>query len=521
MEIEATHTFLKEQRTIALLEPIKETLKFEKEDFLSNEQEKMPLFESVREYMQKDMSDYHTPGHKQGKGVSQELLDLVGRDIFKMDLTEIPNIDNFYTATTVIKESQELLAKAYGADHSFFLINGSTSGNQVMIMSVCKPNDKIILPRNIHKSVISAVVLSGAIPLYVPSLYEEELGMSHGINLAILEKTLIENPDAKAVMIVNPTYFGTTVNIKEVVNLVHRYNRLILVDEAHGAHFKFNTNLPMSAVEAGADMVIQSPHKIIASLSQTSWIHVNGPRVDVKRVKKFLQIMQSTSPSYIFLTSLDVARKQMAVEGQELLDRTIELAEYARAEINKIPNVRCFGKEVIGQFGIYDYDVTKLVIDFTNAGISGFKALDLMNQNHNIQPEMATLYNVLCLVTIGNDRRDLDRLIESVRDVATNNEYTKDYETDYLLPEIPAIPKMAISPREAFYADLEEVNFSESAGRISAEVISPYPPGIPILIPGEIITDETIYYLRIVQKYGAVINGAEDPNLKTIKVVKE
>lgn len=485
-----------------------------------NKHQKAPLFESVKDYISKDMSDYHTPGHKQGKGISKEFLDLVGENIFRMDLTEIPNIDNLYTAETVIKESQELVAEAYGSDHCFFLVNGSTVGNNVMIMSVCSPGDKIIIPRNIHKSVISGIVLSGAIPLYIPSIWDEDLGMSHGLDLEILEKTLIDNPDAKAVMLLNPTYYGTTIDIKSVVDLVHRHNIPVLVDEAHGPHFRFHEALPMSGVEAGADMVIQSTHKILSSLSQSSWLHVQGNRVDVKRAKSFLQMLQSTSPSYILLTSLDLARKQMVTQGRDLLQRTIELSEYARKELNLIEGVHCIGREKVGQFGIYDIDPTKLVIDFTSLGISGFKALDIMNYHHNIQSEMSTVYNVLELVTIANDKRDLDRLINAAKDIATNKAYTKDFDLSSRVPMIPIRPKLIMSPRDAFYSEKERINFDDSLGRISTEIISPYPPGIPILAPGEEITSETIEYLKIMKNYGAVMSGPEDKTLNTLKVVK-
>lgn len=485
-----------------------------------NKHQKAPLFESVKDYISKDMSDYHTPGHKQGKGIIKEFLDLVGENIFRMDLTEIPNIDNLYTAETVIKESQELAAEAYGSEHCFFLVNGSTVGNNVMIMSVCAPGDKIIIPRNIHKSVISGIILSGAIPIYIPSIWDDELGMSHGIDLELLEQALIDNPDAKAVMVLNPTYYGTTVDIKHVVNLVHKYNVPILVDEAHGPHFKFHEDLPMSAVEAGADMVIQSTHKILCSLSQSSWLHVQGNRVDVKRAKSFLQILQSTSPSYILLTSLDLARKQMVTQGRDLLQRTIELSEYARTELNKIPGVRCIGKEKVGHLGIYDIDPTKLVIDFTSLGISGFKALDIMNYNHNIQSEMATVYNVLELVTVANDKRDLDRLIEAAKDIAYNKDYTQDFKVNSKVPIIPIKPRIIMSPRDAFYAEKENILFEDSLGRISTEIVSPYPPGIPILAPGEEITSETIEYLKIMKNYGAVMSGPEDKTLTRLKVVK-
>lgn len=484
-------------------------------------QKRTPLFDSVKEYISKDMSDYHTPGHKQGKGISKEFLELVGDNIFKMDLTEIPNIDNLYTAETVIKESQELTAEAYGSDNCFFLVNGSTVGNNVMIMTVCSPGEKIIIPRNIHKSVMSAIILSGAIPIYIPAIWDEELGFSHGIDIEILESTLQEHSDAKAVMLVNPTYYGTTIDIQKVVNLVHNYNIPILVDEAHGPHFRFHPELPMSAVQAGADMVIQSTHKILSSLSQSSWLHINNERINVKRAKCFLQMLQSTSPSYILLTSLDVARKQMVTEGQDLLEKTIKLAEYARYELNKIPGVKCFGKEKVGKLGIHAFDPTKLVIDFTELCISGFKALDIMNYNHNIQSEMATVYNVLELVTIANDKRDLDRLIEAARDIATNVNYKKDLNYGEKVPVIPIKPKLVLSPREAFYAETENIPFKETLGRISSEIVSPYPPGIPVLAPGEEITAETLDYLQIMKDYGAVINGPEDKTLTRLKVVKQ
>ncbi|RYE58720.1 MAG: aminotransferase class I/II-fold pyridoxal phosphate-dependent enzyme, partial [Sphingobacteriales bacterium] len=308
------------------------------------------------------------------KGIDPEALELMGENVFKMDLCELPEVDNLHDAVGVIKEAQELAASAYSADRSFFLVNGSTTGNNVMIMTVCDPGDKIIIPRNIHKSVLGGIILSGAIPVYVPAIWDEELGIAHGIDVELLEKALIEHPDVKGVILVNPTYYGVTTDLKKVVDLVHRYNRPVLVDEAHGAHFHFHNQLPISALKAGADMVVQSTHKILTSMTQSSMLHVREGRVNIKRAKNVLQLLHSTSPSYVLLATLDLARRQAVLHGKELLSRTIELAEDARRRLNNIPGISCFGREICGKYGIHDVDVTKLVINFSGLGISGFHA---------------------------------------------------------------------------------------------------------------------------------------------------
>ena len=485
------------------------------------EHKRAPLFDAMKEYIKKDMSAYHTPGHKQGKGIDPELLELMGENVFKMDLCELPEVDNLHDAVGVIKEAQELAASAYSADRTFFLVNGSTTGNNVMIMTVCDPGDKVIIPRNIHKSVLGGIILSGAIPVYVPAIWDDELGIAHGIDVELLEKALIENPDVKGVVLVNPTYYGVTTDLKKVVDLIHKYNRPVLVDEAHGAHFHFHNELPISALKAGADMVVQSTHKILTSMTQSSILHIKEGRVNVKRAKNVLQLLHSTSPSYVLLATLDVARRQAVLHGKELLGRTIKLAEDARKRLNAIPGISCFGREICGKYGIHDVDVTKLVINFSGLGISGFHALDVLNEKYNIQSEMGTLYSVLELVTIGNDKRDLDRLVAAVEDMALNGDFEKDLRVETKAPPIPSIPKAQISPREAFFATTEKVPFANSIGRVCAEIVSPYPPGIPILAPGEVITENIVDYLQLIYNHGAFINGPEDIRLHTIKVVRD
>ncbi len=485
------------------------------------EHKKAPLFDAMRDYIAKDMSAYHTPGHKQGKGADPEFLELMGINMLKMDLCELPEVDNLHDAVTVIKEAQELAASAFSADKTFFLVNGSTTGNNVMVMTVCDPGDKIIIPRNIHKSILGGIILSGAIPVYIPAMWDEELGIAHGVDVVALEQALIDNPDAKGVLVVNPTYYGVTTDLKKVVDLVHKYNRPVLVDEAHGAHFHFHDDLPISALKAGADMVVQSTHKILSSMTQSSMLHVREGRVNIKRAKNVLQLLHSTSPSYVLLASLDVARRQMVLHGRELLQRTIDLADNARRRLNEIPGISCFGKEKCGKFGIYDVDLTKLVINFSGIGLSGFHALDILDQKYNVQSEMATLYTVLELVTVGNDQRDLDRLVDAVRDIAEKGDFEKDLRVETKAPPIPAIPKSIMTPREAFFAPTEKVPFVNSIGRVCAEIVSPYPPGIPILAPGEEITENIVDYLQLIYNHGAFINGPEDVRLHTIKVIRD
>lgn len=489
---------------------------------MKKEQERAPLFEALRDYLRKNMAPFHTPGHKQGNGIDPEFLDLVGKNIFGIDLTELPEVDNLHDPDGVIKEAHELAADAYGADYSFFQVNGSTGGNNAMIMSVCDPGDKIIIPRNAHKSVIGGIILSGAVPIYVQPVWDIELGIAHGITPDGVEEALKNHPEAKGVLVVNPTYYGSTTDIKQIVQICHRYGKPCLVDEAHGPHLKFHPYLPISALEAGADMVIQSTHKIISGMTQSSILHIKEGLVNVKRVRNVLQILQTTSPSYVLMASLDVARRQMYLYGYELLDRTIKLAQTARKLLNQIPGIKCFGKEKCGRKGLFDLDVTKLTINVSDLGISGFEFIDRLNEEYNIQSEMATLTNALEIVSIGNTEEDIDRLVFAIKDLSEKIRQENRTNNNHLLkesPPLPELPEAVITPREAFFAPTKRIPFALSSGQICAEIVAPYPPGIPILTPGERITQPIVEYLQIIHKHGGFINGPEDIRLRTIKVV--
>jgi arginine decarboxylase len=488
-----------------------------------NPQARAPFFEALRDYLKKDFVAFHTPGHKYGQGIDPEFLELVGQNVFKIDLCELPEVDNLHDPEHVIKEAQELAAAAYGADYSFFLVNGSTCGNHTMVLSVCDPGDKILIPRNCHKSVIGGILLSGAIPVYLKPVWDKEYGFYDSITPEEVEASLQANPDAKALLVVNPTYYGVTCDIEAIAKICHSYNKPLLVDEAHGPHLHFHSDLPISALDAGADLVVQSTHKIIAGMTQASMFHMRDTgHVDVQRVRKVLQLVQSTSPSYVLMASLDTARRQMALHGSELLSHALEVSEWARRELNTIPGIHCFGKERIGQTGIHNIDLTKLVINVSDLGISGFDVLDLLNEKYGVQSEMATLTNVLAIVTFANPLSDLERLVNAMRSISeevhTSGIPQKVRALLHTL-DLPEMPKAAMTPREAFYSKTEKIPFQESVGRICTEIVSPYPPGIPILVPGEQITRELVDYLQQVYRYGGFINGPEDIRLHTIKVV--
>lgn len=487
-----------------------------------NPQSRAPFFEALRDYLKKDMVAFHTPGHKYGQGIDPEFIELVGRNTFRIDLCELPEVDNLHDPEHVLKEAMELAAQAYGVDESFFLVNGSTCGNNTMVLSVCDPGEKILIPRNVHKSVISGILLSGAIPVYITPTWDKELGIDHNVTPEDVEAAFQRHPDVKGLLIVNPTYYGVTCDIRTVASICHKYDKPLLVDEAHGPHLHFHPQLPVSAVDAGADLVVQSTHKIIAGMTQTSMFHVRHGRINIDRVRKVLQLLQSTSPNYVLMASLDTARRQMALHGRKLLSHAIEIAEWARAELNKIPGVYCFGRERVGYPGFYNLDLTKLTINVSRLGISGFDCLDLLNEKYGIQSEMATLTNVLEIVTFANPKQDLEKLVEAMRSIATeihNKGVPKQMQPLVQQMDLPPLPEAVLTPREAFYAKTERVPFEKSAGRICTEIVSPYPPGIPILVPGERITQELVEYIKLVFRHGGFINGPEDIRLHTIKVV--
>ncbi|MDQ0339131.1 lysine decarboxylase [Caldalkalibacillus uzonensis] len=482
---------------------------------------KTPLFSGVVEHARANPVQFHIPGHKKGMGIDTEFRRFIGDNALSIDLINIAPLDDLHHPTGIIKEAQTLAADAFGADKTFFSVQGTSGAIMAMIMSVCGPGEKIIVPRNVHKSVLSAIIFAGAIPVFIHPVMDKRLGISHGITTSSVRTSLEQHPDAKALLVINPTYYGVAANLREIVQVAHEYHIPVLVDEAHGVHIHFHDALPLSAMQAGADMAATSVHKLGGSMTQSSVLNVKEGLVSAKRVQAVLSMLTTTSTSYLLLSSLDVARKQLVLHGKTMLDKAIALANQAREAINAIPFLYCLGEEMIGQDeSIYDLDPTKLLIHVRELGLTGHEVETWLRKEKNIEVELSDLYNILCLITPGDTEYTVQTLVDALRELASMASHKKDLLTP-LPVELPNIPRLAMSPRDAFYADTELVPFDQSAGRIIAEFIMIYPPGIPILLPGEIITEDNLAYILQNKEKGLPVQGPEDFDFRYLRVIKE
>ncbi len=482
----------------------------------TNVQERTPLFDAIKNYINSGIIPFHVPGHKQGRGLP-ELEAYVGHNVLAMDLTCLPDLDNIINPLGCIKEAQDLAARAFGADHTFFLVNGTTSGIQAMIMAVCQPGDKIIIPRNAHKSAIGGLILSGADPIYVDPEINRDFGFSMAVTPERVERALREHPDAKAVFLINPTYYGPAPDLRRIVDIAHSRKIPVIVDEAHAAHFPFHSELPLSAMQAGADISACSTHKMVGSMTQSSFLLLREGLVSPKRVKAVLNLTQTTSPSYVLLASLDVARKQMATRGRELLDHTLQLARHVREQLASIQGYTLLDETTIGQPGCFALDLTKVTVNVQGLGISGYEMETILRRDYGIQVELSDLYNIILLITIGDNRDTVDRLLCAMRDIADRR--TIKNVVKYC-PPLPAIPTMEVLPREAFYSATKVVPLADAEGEVSAEIIMAYPPGIPLVCPGELLTREIIEYVGVLKREHAELQGTEDPHVEYIKVLR-
>jgi len=492
------------------------------------DQTKTPYFQALLDYVDAGVIPFHTPGHMQGIGMDLAFREFVGDNICSIDLTPMPGIDDLLQPRESIKEAQELAAEAYGAERTYFLINGSTSGNQCMMMTAVNPGERIAVPRNAHKSMLGGLVMSGAEPVYMQPEVDEALHMDNSVTPETVQRTIDENPDIKAVYVVSPTYYGVAADLESIARIAHDNGKLLLVDEAWGPHFHFHPALPLSATAAGADLCINSTHKMLSAFSQCAMLHQTGSRVRVDRLEAVLKMFLSTSPNLPMVASLDVARRQMAVEGAALLSRTIDLAEDTRRRLNAIPRVYSFGEELQGRPGVFDLDPTKVTITVKDLGYTGYEASEILRRRYNVQVELADLFNIVALFTIGTTPAAADRLVQGVAELAREDRPVDIFSPSGVLERrlntgsyrLPKIPPIRMLPRDAFLADTEFVKFKDSAGRICAETISPYRPGIPVISPGEEITEEVIDYLTLELKAGVRMQGPYDKELRTIRVVR-
>jgi arginine/lysine/ornithine decarboxylase len=476
-------------------------------------QQNVPIVNALNNFREARVVPFDVPGHKRGKG-NKALADFLGARAVGIDVNGMKPLDYLNNPTGVIKEAEELMADAFGAASAFLVVNGTSMSVQAMIMATVKGGDKIILPRNVHKSVINALILSGATPIYVNPDVNKELGIPLGMAVADVAQAIQKNPDAKAILLNNPTYYGVCSNLKEIVKIAHKAKMKVLVDEAHGTHFYFGKNMPMTAMRAGADMSAVSMHKSGGSLTQSS-VLLCGKSVNADYVRQIINLTQTTSGSYLLMSSLDIARKNLALTGEEVNRNLVKLVAYAREEINEIGDYYAFGKELINGDTVHDFDPTKLSVHTLGLGLAGIEVYDILRDDYNIQIEFGDLGNILAYVSHGDRTADIERLVGALVEIRRLEKKDRRgmLDTEYIQPTVK------MRPKDAFYAKKEELKLEDAVGRVSCEYVMAYPPGIPILAPGEVITQPIIDHIKYAKDKGCYLMGCEDERINYIFVV--
>lgn len=477
-------------------------------------QQDTPIHRALDEQRLNRLAHFDVPGHKGGRG-NKELKHFLGDTTLSLDMNSMKPLDNLCHPVSVIKEAQQLAAQAFKADEAFFIVNGTTAAVQAMIMSCCKAKDKVIMPRNVHRSAINALVVCGALPVYINPGTNKELGIPLGMSVDDVKRAILENPDAKAVLVNNPTYYGICSNLREIVKLAHEHGMLVLADEAHGTHFYFHDDLPVSAMEAGADMSAVSMHKTGGSLTQSS-ILLTKNSVNADYVRQVINLTQTTSGSYLLLSSLDIARKNLSLNGKAMFDKTIDFANYAREEINKLGGYYAFGNELVNHDTVYAFDQTKLSVHTRNIGLAGIEVYDLLRDDYGIQIEFGDIGNILAIISSGDRNLEIERLISALSEIKRLHEKDKAglFDHEYINPQI------VMGPQEAFYGNKRQVPIADGKGAVCGEFVMCYPPGIPILAPGEMITQDILNHIAYAKEKGCFMTGTQDMTIETINIVE-
>ena len=478
------------------------------------DQSRAPIYEALRDFHRNRVVPFDVPGHKRGRG-NPELTAFLGQNVMNIDVNSMKPLDNLNHPSSVIKEAESLAAEAFGADHAFFMVNGTTSSVQAMVFATVKRGEKIILPRNVHRSVLNALVLCGATPIYVNPELSVRLGISLGMSVSSVEAAIRQNPDAKAIFVNNPTYYGICSDLRSIVRLAHAAGMKVLADEAHGTHLYFGENLPEAAIAAGCDMSAVSMHKSGGSLTQSS-ILLTRQTVNPDYMRQVINLTSTTSASYLLLSSLDLSRKHMALHGQEVLERVIHLVDYSRREINRIGDYYAFADELIDKDAIFDFDQTKLTVNTLDTGLAGIEVYDLLRDEYDIQMELGDIANILAYVSVGDRKQDLERLVSALADI--RRLYKKDkagmWTQEYLNPDL------VVTPQEAFYGAKKSLPLEQSIGGICTEFVMCYPPGIPIIAPGERISQDIIEYIKYAKEKGCLVTGTEDLAVEALNILE-
>lgn len=466
------------------------------------DQRKTPYLDALKTYISRNPAQLDVPGHQKGN-VSNKFKDYIGAFLYENDVNAPIGLDNLANPHAALKEAEDLMADFTGATDSFFLINGTSSGILAMIMSACHANEKIILPRNVHKSIVSALILSGASPIYIMPKIDSDLEIANQPTVDDYINAMHRYPSAKAIFVINPTYFGAVNDLKRLVDEAHKRGVVVLVDEAHGAHYYFDPTGPISAMKAGADMASVSLHKTGGSLTQSSVLLLNSKIIDRAVVQKSLNILNTTSPSTILMASLDAARQYVAENGAKNMEKVHEISKYARQEISKINGFVPCGKEHFKSRGCYDYDETKLVIKLEHLDINGFDVYQMLQRDYKIQIELAETYVIMAILAIGTSKETIQKLVAALKDISKKH-FNKENEYERHAFGID-FPFQIVRPRSAFHAPGVRVPLKEAVGHISKESIMIYPPGIPLIVPGEVFTNDLVKRIETYKKTGCTI----------------
>ena len=474
-----------------------------------------PIQEALERMKRARLVPFDVPGHKRGRG-NPELAAFLGSACLDVDVNSMKMLDNLCHPVSVIRDAERLAAEAFRAAHAFFMVSGTTGSVQAMVLSAVGRGDKIIMPRNVHRSAINALILCGAIPIYVNPGIDDILGIALGMRVEDVAAAIARHPDAKAVFVNNPTYYGICSDLRAITELAHAHGMKVLVDEAHGTHLYFSDRLPVPAMDAGADMAAVSMHKSGGSLTQSS-ILLCAETMPLGYVHQIINITQTTSASYLLLASLDISRRNLALRGREVIDKIIDLVAYARDEINAIGDYYAYGRELIDGAAVFDFDTTKLSIFTRPTGLAGIEVYDILRDDYDIQTEFGDIANLLAYVSVGDRPKDIERLVAALAEIRRN--YRKDPSKTLKMEYID--PVVVCGPQDAFYAEKESLPIAETCGRICSEFVMCYPPGIPILAPGEQITEEILTYIRYAKKKGCQITGPEDMSIHRLNVMTE
>ncbi len=495
-----------------------------------------PVYNAIKAYADSGTIPFHMPGHKLGRGVPDEYLS----EIEKLDLTEIPGTDNLHAPTGVLKEAQELAAAAFGAKESFFLVNGSTIGLHVAISAVCKHGQRLIVGRDCHKAAINGMLLAGAVPVYIIPEYSAEFGIHTGMTPLAVKKALLDAPDAAGVLITRPNYYGVCSDISEIARIVHLHKKILIVDEAHGSHLVFSRRLPVCALEAGADLCIQSAHKTLPAFTQGALLHIGSDRVDRERICYYLDLYQTTSPSYVIMAYLDIAREIMQKSGKAMLDGLLDTIEafagefYSRevchGEVNR--GEACRGEvlrddiRLLSRLDIpgFEHDDTRITVDVSGLGMTGYAAEKLLRDRYHIQVEMSDLKNIVCIATVADDRESIACLFSALTglsELARAEEGKPDVFTGVNAISLPdfrrlTLPKRVMMPQKILDAQVDMIPLEEAEGRTSGGIVSPYPPGIALVCPGERFSREMIEYIKYIIRAGGVVHGIREDGTAAI-----